>query len=126
MIAMINGAKRYILSPPRACKRLGVVSSKAHSSFRHSMLNYGHIALMDTRDDMPLEEREWLELAGTAEAVSTVLKEGEVLYVPTGWFHYITSLQKSAQCNVRSGPDMEGDSYWGGGDEINAKCFPQE
>ena len=143
MIAMITGAKRYILSPPRACKRLGIVSSKGHASFRHSMLNYGHIAHMNTNknnahgdgdatidndysDEMPKEEREWLEMAGSAEAVSTVLKEGEVLYVPTGWFHYITSLQKSAQCNVRSGPDMEGDRYWGGANDISADCFPHQ
>jgi len=123
MIAMITGAKRYILSPPRACKRLGVVSSKGHASFRHSMLNYGHLDYMD-HPDMPEEENEWLHMVGSAEAVSTVLKEGEVLYVPTGWFHYITSLQKSAQCNVRSGPDMEGDAYWGGANEIQADCFP--
>jgi hypothetical protein len=126
MITMITGAKRYILSPPRACKHLGVVSSKGHASFRHSMLNYGHIALMDTRDDMPQEEREWLEIVGSADAVSTVLKEGEILYVPTGWFHYITSLQKSAQCNVRSGPDMEGDAFWGGAQEITEQCFPHQ
>ncbi len=125
MIAMITGAKRYILSPPRACKRLGVVSSKGHASFRHSMLNYGHLDYMD-HPDMPEEEKEWLHMVGSAEAVSTVLKEGEVLYVPTGWFHYITSLQKSAQCNVRSGPDMEGDAYWGGANEIQADCFPHE
>lgn len=129
MIAMIKGAKRYILSPPRACKKLGIVSSKGHASFRHSMLNYGHIALMENSEyseEMPEEEREWLEMTGTAEAVSTVLKEGEILYVPTGWFHYITSLQKSAQCNVRSGPDMDGDEYWGGGYQITADCFPHE
>ena len=93
------------------------------------MLNYGHIALLEDSEyseEMPEEEREWLEMTGTAEAVSTVLKEGEILYVPTGWFHYITSLQKSAQCNVRSGPDMDGDKYWGGGYQITADCFPHE
>jgi len=126
MIAMITGAKRYILSPPRACKRLGIVSSNRHSSYRHSMLNYGHMELMKTRDDMPQEEREWMEMAGTAEAISTVLKEGEILYVPTGWFHYITSLQKSAQCNVRSGIDMVGDKHWGGANDIQKDCFPQK
>mmetsp|Transcript_13191 Transcript_13191/g.33219 ORF Transcript_13191/g.33219 Transcript_13191/m.33219 type:complete len:647 (+) Transcript_13191:92-2032(+) len=125
MIAMITGAKRYILSPPRACKRLGVVSNKGHASFRHSMLNYGHLSLVDI-PDIPAEEKEWLEMVGSAEAVSTVLKEGEILYVPTGWFHYITSLQKSAQCNVRSGPDMDGDNYWGGANEIRAECFPHQ
>eukprot|EP00536_Pseudo-nitzschia_multiseries_P010334 jgi/Psemu1/258919/estExt_Genewise1Plus.C_3110008 len=126
MIAMITGAKRYILSPPKACKRLGIVSSKGHSSFRHSMLNYGHINLLDTHPDMPREERDWMERVGTADAVSTVLKEGEILYVPTGWFHYITSLQKSAQCNVRSGPDMSGDAFFGGADDIKEECFPHD
>lgn len=127
MIGMITGAKRYILSPPRACKKLGIVSSKEHSSFRHSMLNYGHMSLLDLESTtMPREEREWMEMAGTADAVSTVVKEGEILYVPTGWFHYITSLQKSAQCNVRSGPDMSGDKIFGGAQDIKENCFPQE
>jgi hypothetical protein len=48
------------------------------------------------------------------------------LYVPTGWFHYITSLQKSAQCNVRSGPDMSGDAHWGGEQDIKQDCFPHD
>jgi hypothetical protein len=88
------------------------------------------------------EERAWLHRASGATSVETVLKEGEVLYIPrcvrfrlrrltspifsrtavyslslcfcalhvsfshpswlSHWFHYIISLQKSAQCNVRS------------------------
>jgi len=124
MIAMVTGAKRYMLSPPRACKRLGIVSNRNHPSFRHSMLNYGRIAMLEELTDMPITEKKWLEFTGTAEVTSTVVKEGEILYIPTGWFHYITSLQKSAQCNVRSGPDMEGDAYWGGADDINEGCFP--
>lgn len=131
MIGMITGAKRYILSPPRACKKLGIVSSKVHASFRHSMLNYGHMSLLQDNDNnananVPDEERDWLSWAGTAEAVSTVVKKGEILYVPTGWFHYITSLQKSAQCNVRSGPDMSGDEFFGGAADIHRDCFPHE
>jgi len=125
MIGMITGAKRYILSPPRACPKLGLVTSKGHSSFRHSMLNYGHINYLN-RDDMPHEEREWMEAASKAEAVSTVVKSGEVLYIPTSWFHYITSLQKSAQCNVRSGVDIEGDAVFGGAAEVNQLCIPSK
>ena len=49
------------------------------------------------------EERSWLELASRSKAIDTILKEGEVLYIPSHWFHYIVSLQKSAQCNTRSG-----------------------
>lgn len=52
---------------------------------------------------MPIEERRWLERASDSLAIDTVLKAGEVLYIPSFWFHYIISLQKSAQCNTRSG-----------------------
>ena len=52
---------------------------------------------------MPLDEQKWLERAGESLAIDTVLKAGEVLYIPSFWFHYIISLQKSAQCNARSG-----------------------
>ena len=34
----------------------------------------------------------------------------------------ITSLQKSAQCNVRSGVDYEGDIHFGGGEDVSTRC----
>lgn len=45
-----------------------------------------------------------------AEAIDTIVREGEVLYIPSFWFHYIVSLQYSIQCNSRSGfpPSMIG------------------
>ena len=63
---------------------------------------------------MPSAEREWLEIAKEALTIDTVLKAGEVLYVPSHWFHYITSLQKSSQCNTRSGQEKLGTKHWGG------------
>mmetsp|Transcript_6164 Transcript_6164/g.10334 ORF Transcript_6164/g.10334 Transcript_6164/m.10334 type:complete len:518 (-) Transcript_6164:196-1749(-) len=117
MIAMMTGAKRYILSPPNACKKLGIVSSRHHPSFRHSMLNFGRVTLLDKKDTgvkMSDREREWLRIAGSAQTLSTVLKAGEVLYVPSHWFHYIASLQKSAQCNTRSGIHEDGNRNFGG------------
>ncbi|KAG7342965.1 cupin-like domain containing protein [Nitzschia inconspicua] len=125
MVAMMTGAKRYILSPPKECGKLGIVTARGNPIFRHSLLNFGHLNHMDNQT-MPQDEREWLELAGTAQAVSTVLKAGEVLYIPSHWFHYITSLQKSAQCNVRSGIDREGDAYFGGYDDVTYRCSPGE
>ena len=110
MIAMITGAKRYILSPPNACPQLGVVTSRRHPSYRHSMLNFGRVTLLDKKDtDVKMSDREkgWLRIAAEAPTLSTVLKAGEVLYVPSHWFHYIVSLQKSAQCNTRSGVSDE-------------------
>jgi len=123
MVAMMTGAKRYILSPPRECGKLGIVTARNNPIFRHSLLNFGHLNHMDDTS-MPEDEREWLELAGTAAALSTVLKAGEVLYIPSHWFHYITSVQKSAQCNVRSGIDKEGDEVFGGYDDVTNKCMP--
>ena len=54
MIAMISGAKRYILSPPNACPKLGMVVFKKHPAFRHSLLNFGHISLLESgsQDEM--------------------------------------------------------------------------
>ena len=66
------------------------------------------------------EERNWLEISAEAPTVSTVLKAGEVLYIPSHWFHYITSLQKSAQCNTRSGRHIEGSVEFGGFEDIHS------
>jgi hypothetical protein len=41
-----------------------------------------------------------------------------VLYLPSHWFHYIVSLQKSGQCNVRSGTHVEGRPEFGGMKDI--------
>ena len=88
------------------------------------MLNFGHMSHMDNQD-MPTEEREWLERAGDSLALDTVLKAGEVLYIPSHWFHYITSLQKSAQCTVRSGVDVRGDKVFGGKADVTGLCEPE-
>lgn len=124
MVGMITGAKRYILSPPKDCPKLGVIGMKKHPAFRHSLLNYGHVeALKDdsASEGMSEREREWLEITSKARAVDTILKEGEVLYIPSHWFHYIISLQKSAQCNVRSGRNVLGSKAFGGMQHVN-KC----
>jgi Uncharacterized conserved protein len=70
---------------------------------------------------MPQSERQWLEVARDSLAIDTVLKSGEILYIPSHWFHYIISLQKSAQCNVRSGRDHRGSPEWGSSEDV-LKC----
>jgi hypothetical protein len=62
-----------------------------------------------------------LKIASDAPTLSTVLKAGEVLYIPSHWFHYIVSLQKSAQCNTRSGINEEGNPVFGGLTDVE-KC----
>mmetsp|Transcript_2231 Transcript_2231/g.3125 ORF Transcript_2231/g.3125 Transcript_2231/m.3125 type:complete len:207 (-) Transcript_2231:173-793(-) len=122
MVAMITGAKRYILSPPNQCPKLGIITKKRHPTFRHSLLNFGHINLLANSDieakSMPKKEKDWLNLSKNSLAVDTVLKAGQVLYIPSHWFHYIISLQKSAQCNTRSGRDFVGNSHFGGYDAV--------
>lgn len=124
MVAMITGAKRYILAPPKECPKLGLITDASHPAFRHSLINFGHInALKDdtgAAQGMSVEEREWLETACDSVAVETVLKAGEVMYIPSHWFHYITSLQKSAQCNTRSGRNYVGSKQFGGFDEVDS------
>lgn len=121
MIAMITGAKRCILSPPNQCSKLGIFTHKKSPIYRLSLLNFGHIPHLSKQDHirkdndgMSPEERAWLERAATAQAVETVLKAGELLHIPSHWFHHIVSLQKSAQCNVRSGIDPVGTAKFGG------------
>ena len=70
------------------------------------------------------DTRSKLRIAGEAPTLSTVLKAGEVLYVPSHWFHYIVSLQKSAQCNTRSGIHEEGNPVSGGLADVE-KCTAQ-
>ncbi|CAN0035826.1 unnamed protein product, partial [Ectocarpus sp. 4 AP-2014] len=38
-----------------------------------------------------------------APALETVLEAGELLYIPSFWYHYIVSEGFNVQCNARSG-----------------------
>jgi hypothetical protein len=112
---MVTGAKRFILAPPRECSKMGVVPSIKSPMYRHSILNYKHFAYMkNPAADMSDKEQAWLQRAAGSQAVETVLKQGEVLYLPCHWFHYLVNLQKSAQCNVRSDADITGNPEFGG------------
>eukprot|EP01138_Halocafeteria_seosinensis_P000044 gb/GECG01000045.1/.p1 GENE.gb/GECG01000045.1/~~gb/GECG01000045.1/.p1 ORF type:complete len:541 (+),score=85.55 gb/GECG01000045.1/:1-1623(+) len=101
-IAILGGQKRYILLPPSECRHAGIMSSGP--SKRHFQYDYSDPETVFAND---ISSRH----AENARAVETVLKEGEVLYVPGYWMHYIVSLhddnQKDPavnyQCNARSG-----------------------
>ena len=85
-VAMVRGAKRYILSPPTSCKSLNLIPERKHPSFRHSITDWSDPDQARNAFDRP-----------DARSVDTVVREGEVLYVPSYWIHYIVSLQYSAQ-----------------------------
>ena len=99
MVAMIKGAKRYILNPPRACQQLGIIADVKHPSYRHSVIDWSDVSEATSRG------------FASVDAVDTILQAGEVLYIPSYWFHYIVSLKYSIQCNSRSGspPHKEGE-----------------
>ena len=40
--------------------------------------------------------------------LQVVLSQGEMMYLPSFWFHYIISQDASIQCNTRSGEATEG------------------
>ncbi len=105
MVAMLRGAKRYIVTPPWTCDRLGIISDTKHPSYRHSVIDWS---------DMAQAQKNF----NGVNAFDTVVRAGEVLYIPSFWFHYIVSLQYSIQCNSRSGfpPGRKGQ-------EDIKKCF---
>ena len=41
-------------------------------------------------------------------SLQVVLSMGEMMYIPSYWFHYIVSQDASIQCNSRSGKDHAG------------------
>jgi hypothetical protein len=91
MVAMLKGSKRYILTPPETCKRLAIISDKKHPSFRHSTIDFSNLAQAKSNNFQ------------NVKSIETIVRTGEVLYVPSFWFHYIVSLDYSIQCNSRSG-----------------------
>jgi ribosomal protein L16 Arg81 hydroxylase len=107
MVAMIRGRKRYILNPPQACEHLGIISNELHPSFRHSVIDWSDVnqAVAHNFDK--------------ADAIDTILNAGEILYIPSQWFHYIISMEFSVQCNSRSGIGPDEDR------KIIKKCFAE-
>lgn len=94
-IAMIRGAKRYVLLPPSECDNI-YLYPKAHPEGRHAEADWSQLDL------------ERYPKMAEAKATEVVLSAGQVLYVPSYWFHYIVSLGQSAQCNSRSGNAIRG------------------
>lgn len=107
MIAMLKGSKRYILTPPHTCPKIGIISDPYHPSFRHSVIDWSDVGQATSHH---FEE---------VDAIDTIVRAGEILYVPSFWFHYIISLEYSIQCNSRFGTP----TAKGFGKEDIEKCF---
>ena len=89
-IALLGGERRYILSHPDQCSYLSLLP-KGHPSARHSAIDWSKPDL-DAYPEFAL-----------AKGNEVVMQPGDVMYLPTNWFHYIISLSLNFQCNTRSG-----------------------
>jgi Uncharacterized conserved protein len=89
-IALLGGERRYILAHPDQCENLCLLP-RGHPSARHSAVDWSN------------PDWEQFPKFADAEVNEVVLQAGDVMYLPTHWFHYIISLELNYQCNTRSG-----------------------
>mmetsp|Transcript_36979 Transcript_36979/g.75384 ORF Transcript_36979/g.75384 Transcript_36979/m.75384 type:complete len:617 (-) Transcript_36979:128-1978(-) len=89
-IALLGGQRRYILAHPNQCNNMNLLP-RGHPSARHSAVDWANPDL----DNFPTFPK--------AHVNEIVMQPGDVLYLPTNWFHYIVSLELNFQCNTRSG-----------------------
>lgn len=92
-ISVLRGSKRYVVLPPRACPALEL-HGRDHPSARHATWDWTDPSLLFARRGTAFCE---------APAAETTLAQGEILYLPSYWFHFIVSLDRSFQCNARTG-----------------------
>lgn len=122
MLAVLSGARRIILSPPSECSKYGISPMENSPIPRHSPNNFAKRDFLDTSSTISDEERELLARADEGMVVETVLKAGQVLYVPPHWMHYIIQLQKNIQCNAFATADSIPHPIFGGREEVTKKC----
>lgn len=89
-IVVLGGSRRYILAHPNQCDKLALYP-KGHPSARHSAVDWSQPDLQA------------FPQFAAARGNEVVLTAGQVLYLPTEWFHFIVSLELNFQCNTRSG-----------------------
>lgn len=95
MIAVLGGERRYVIASPTQCGKMAL-HPYGHPSVRHSSVDWTE----------PSEWDDHPEFKG-ALINEVVLHAGDVLYLPTNWFHFIVNLSLNYQCNARSGTSHE-------------------
>jgi hypothetical protein len=70
---------------------------RGHPSVRHSRVDWSNSTAIQTHEGL-----------SQAMATEVVVSMGEMLYIPSFWFHYIVSQDASIQCNARSGESAAG------------------
>ena len=97
-IALFGGERRYLLSHPSECQNLALYPM-GHPSARHSEVDWSNPDLQQFPQFRQARSHE------------VVLQAGDVLYLPTNYFHHIISLDTNFQCNARSGVTQESMSH---------------
>ena len=87
-ISILGGQKRYILSHPKSCEYFHLYPEH-HESGRHSSLDW-------------TSKEQYSKMTDQAMANEVVMQAGDILYLPSYWFHTIISLSLNYQCNARS------------------------
>lgn len=95
MIAVLDGERRYIIAHPDQCSKMALYPIN-HPSGRHSSFDWSNQAEWDIHPEFR-----------DAKVSEMVLQAGDVLYLPTAWFHAIVNLSRNIQCNIRSGISYE-------------------
>ena len=98
-IVMMGGSRRYLLGRPKNCQNMYLYDQK-HPLERHTSINWS------TPVETIAEKFPNFHLTTMNEVV---LQPGDVLYLPTYWFHHIISLTINYQCNTRNGYDVKYD-----------------
>jgi hypothetical protein len=119
-IAMLHGERRYLLGHPKNCPTMYLYPPQ-HPLERHTRLDWSqpnqymykekdnnHPSDDDDNADHDSRTREFPNFGNTT-INEIVLQAGDVLYLPTYWFHHIISLTVNYQCNTRSGYSVEYD-----------------
>ena len=99
MIAVFGGERRYVLGSPSQCSKMALYP-QGHPSVRHSSIDWSNPLDWDKHPDFK-----------NALINEVVLHAGDVLYLPTNWFHFIVNLSINYQCNARSGTSHETSHY---------------
>ena len=101
-IVMMGGSRRYLLGHPENCPNMYLYKQK-HPLERHTQIDWSRVTsdANDLRNKYPN-----FHLTTINEVV---LQPGDVLYLPTYWFHHIISLTINYQCNTRSGYNVKYD-----------------
>lgn len=92
-IAVMGGQRRYILAHPDQCINMELYP-RGHPSARHSRIDFGKAYFLWRDSDRPFVSTQVNEI---------LMQPGDIMYLPTYWFHYIVSLNTTYQCNSRSG-----------------------